>query len=316
MSMNNKKPDAQALKTSPNPGVCQNCSSVLQGHYCHNCGQDSREHSRFLGSVLLDLLDNLLSYDSRVNRTLVPLLIKPGYLSNEYIAGRRVRYINPFRLYLFASVIYFLLLSVSGQFVAVDSSNIAGVSESGSEQVTTDNQVVLPDADNDIQVDLSPQMQDIEVWLTDKIKKLDNVGSEKFSRLVMDSIPPIMLLLLPVLALILKLVFFRSGKNGKVYYVEHFVVVLHSQSFLFILFSLLQFLTIVFSMLEGSQWLVTFASFVAVCWALIYIFLMLRRVYGQSRFITAVKYLVLLFTYAGLALLLTLLALAWNIVKI
>lgn len=58
----------------------------------------------------MDLLDNLFSYDSRVYRTLVPLMTKPGFVCREYLAGKRVRYLPPFRLYLFASIIFFLVV--------------------------------------------------------------------------------------------------------------------------------------------------------------------------------------------------------------
>ena len=67
---------------------CQNCDTPLQGHFCYNCGQEELNDTHFFGAVILDLLGTFFSYDSKVNRTLMPLLIKPGFLSNEYISGR------------------------------------------------------------------------------------------------------------------------------------------------------------------------------------------------------------------------------------
>ena len=93
--------------------LCQNCETPLYGAFCHHCGQSSQSSFRFFGGILKDFLGGLFSYDSRVNRTLIPLLVKPGYVIEQYLLGRRVYFLPPFRLYLFASLVFFLLLPLA-----------------------------------------------------------------------------------------------------------------------------------------------------------------------------------------------------------
>jgi len=87
--------------------VCQNCGTPLFGEHCHVCGQPVKGMIRPLSSMLHDVADTILNIDARIFRTLAPLYFRPGFLSNEYFAGRRVRYVTPFRLYFFLSVIAF-----------------------------------------------------------------------------------------------------------------------------------------------------------------------------------------------------------------
>ena len=73
---------------------------------------------RHFTSIIGDFLDTVLNIDARVFRTLWPLFAKPAYLSCEYFAGRRVRYVSPVRLFVFLSIVTFFVarmtLSVSG----------------------------------------------------------------------------------------------------------------------------------------------------------------------------------------------------------
>jgi uncharacterized protein DUF3667 len=100
--------------TPPPPGtVCANCGAPLYGEYCYHCGQPVKGLIRHLSGVLGDVFDTLLNIDSRVLRTLPALYSKPGYLSREYFAGRRVRYVTPFRLMFFLCLIAFFVMQVS-----------------------------------------------------------------------------------------------------------------------------------------------------------------------------------------------------------
>ena len=104
----------------PTPGVCDNCGQSLQGEYCHICGQHERSYIRNVFSLISEILGELGSWDSRLLRTMVPLLFRPAYLSNEYIVGRRVRYVPPIRLYLFVSLIFFLTLTFVARIIPDD----------------------------------------------------------------------------------------------------------------------------------------------------------------------------------------------------
>jgi Protein of unknown function (DUF3667) len=90
---------------------CLNCSAVMHGDFCYACGQPKKGLIRHFSSIVGDFFDSVLNLDSRTFRTLWPLYFKPGYLSNEYFAGRRVRYVTPLRMYFFLSVVAFLVIS-------------------------------------------------------------------------------------------------------------------------------------------------------------------------------------------------------------
>jgi len=90
--------------------TCTNCHTPLEGPYCGQCGQEVNSTLKYFGTVILHLLEDIFSFDSRAKRTLIPLLTKPGYLTQEYFDGKRVLYVPPLRLYLFISIIFFLSL--------------------------------------------------------------------------------------------------------------------------------------------------------------------------------------------------------------
>jgi len=90
--------------------TCTNCQTPLVGPYCGQCGQEVNSTLKYFGTVILHLLEDIFSFDSRAKRTLVPLLTKPGYLTQEYFDGKRVLYVPPLRLYLFISIMFFLSL--------------------------------------------------------------------------------------------------------------------------------------------------------------------------------------------------------------
>lgn len=92
--------------------LCSNCGAELHGPHCYSCGQPVKGMIRPLSSMMHDVADTIFNIDSRIFRTLLPLYFRPGYLSNEYFAGRRVRYVTPFRLYFFLSVAAFLLMQI------------------------------------------------------------------------------------------------------------------------------------------------------------------------------------------------------------
>lgn len=89
---------------------CENCNHEFKGHYCPDCGQEVAEFNRPMGFVLYDFAGNFFSFDTRFFHTFWYLISKPGFLTSEFFAGRRVRYSPPFRIFVFLSFILFLLL--------------------------------------------------------------------------------------------------------------------------------------------------------------------------------------------------------------
>ncbi len=110
-------PAAPAAATMDSPARrCENCGSPLYGEHCFQCGQPTKGLVRHFSSILGDFFDTVLNIDSRVVRTIGPLLVRPGYLSLEYFAGRRVRYVTPMRLFLFMSLVAFFAVQLAVDF--------------------------------------------------------------------------------------------------------------------------------------------------------------------------------------------------------
>lgn len=90
--------------------VCPNCGAPVQGPFCYACGQSEKGMIRHLSAVMSDLADIVFNVDSRVFRSLRDLYFRPGYMTREYIEGRRARYVTPFRLFFFLCIFSFLAM--------------------------------------------------------------------------------------------------------------------------------------------------------------------------------------------------------------
>jgi hypothetical protein len=89
---------------------CANCTTPLNGTYCHNCGQLAHIH-RSLWHMVEELLHGILHFDNKAWRTLPALLWNPGQLTRNYIDGKRMRYMPPLILFLFLNFVMFFVFS-------------------------------------------------------------------------------------------------------------------------------------------------------------------------------------------------------------
>ena len=101
------------------PARCKNCDAALLGRFCANCSQAADVHVPTTLELAHELLEGLTHSDSRLWRTLTTLWFRPGKLTEEFVAGRRVAYLPPFRLYLILSIVFFLIASFIHMNVAV-----------------------------------------------------------------------------------------------------------------------------------------------------------------------------------------------------
>lgn len=88
---------------------CLNCGTIVQGKYCHNCGQENAEPKESFWHMVSHFFSDITHFDGSFFTTVKDLLFKPGFLSKEYMKGRRVSYLHPVRMYVFTSAIFFLL---------------------------------------------------------------------------------------------------------------------------------------------------------------------------------------------------------------
>ena len=164
---------------------CLNCGTAATGNFCAECGQENKAHAVSLGLLLADLLAEVASWDSRLLRTLLPLLLRPGFLTNQYNAGRLVRYLSPLKLYLTISVLFFLLLAWKDPLadaVVISPSGLHVTSRSGPPQAAT----------------VSRTNVLLEGAIVSRLLKAQQ-NKHGFVNALLNSIPKMMFLLLPVL---------------------------------------------------------------------------------------------------------------------
>ncbi len=274
----------------PQSAECLNCGTPLNSHFCPECGQKNKEYNLTFKDFFSVFLEELLDVDSRVLRSLRLLFTKPGFLTSEYVKGRRIRYLPPVRIYLVASVLFFVFLSLktiiptvrNNQFLK-EYQETGGIDESISQVIGK--QGTSGDEGSDKLNDMGIVAIDPD---SSKTNMTVTVGNQPFQLQegdllsnFSDNFAKMMFLLLPVAALQLKTLYWRRKKL----YIEHLVFSLHVHAFIF---SLL-ILTIILDY-KLTMWFVIISS-------LIYLYMAMKQFYDQSYTKTATKMVLLLAAY-------------------
>ena len=97
----------------------------MHGRWCAQCGQPAIDYRRSFRHVIVDVLDSFLNWDSKFFATIGWLIARPWRLTNEFLAGRRVRYLHPLRLYLLASILFFFAVNYWAKSIHLDPSKLS-----------------------------------------------------------------------------------------------------------------------------------------------------------------------------------------------
>jgi hypothetical protein len=89
--------------------TCLNCGTTVTERYCSHCGQENIEPKESFAHLLGHFFADVTHYDAQVFTTIKDLVIRPGFLTNAYNAGKRTSYLNPIRMYIFISALFFIL---------------------------------------------------------------------------------------------------------------------------------------------------------------------------------------------------------------
>jgi hypothetical protein len=100
--------------------ICLNCNAALVGRYCHVCGQENIEPKETVWSLISHFFYDITHYDGKFFSTTKYLITRPGFLPQEYIAGRRARYLHPIRMYVFSSALFFIIFYSLFSFKGMD----------------------------------------------------------------------------------------------------------------------------------------------------------------------------------------------------
>lgn len=162
------QPVLESQPDEPRRARCPNCQEELHGPWCYQCGQNQRHINRFFLSLLGESFEEVFALDSRVVKTIFSILFRPGFLTTEYFAGRRARYVPPLRLYLIASVLFFFMLSMQ-VFTTSESTPIKMSSSSAGLNITLDDDEVDQEAIDE----LAKTMPEVADEITKELDKLE-----------------------------------------------------------------------------------------------------------------------------------------------
>lgn len=250
------------------PGAaCRNCGEPLLGNFCWSCGQEAVDLRPSFRQLVGELVGDVLNLDTKLLRTLKPLLFQPGAVTRDYLEGRRVRHVTPLKIYLIAALIFFGLVA----FLPRTSVSVVTQGErhtgggAGNLKVSFELPAHYPVFDQALQ----------------RASARAKAHPQEFGHAVFDNLPRAFFLLLPVFALLLKL--FYWPQDG--YYLDHLVFALHYHAFVFLALTLLLVL--------GRPWVPGAVAWLVgtliVAGLAVYLPLALRRVYGGSWWATMLK---------------------------
>lgn len=301
---------------------CLNCGTQITDRFCSHCGQDKKDFQKTIWEILADFAASIFDLDGKIPRSLWPLLVKPGKLTIEFLEGKRKSQINPFQLYAFFSFVFFLtafyLPNFSEREISKFEPNLKiNATKSTSGSLKTETQ---PDSSfgaqvqrackyafsayepngllhhyDSVQRSLPKDQRDGLVTGYFRMKMhafgdrlvTDKTVTNNFLEIVKENIPNTLIFLLPVFALILKLLYIRKPFH----YVGHLILSIHLFCFLFFLGS---FMFIVNAILPNQSDVFQTLGLIAIP---VYFVLAMKRVYRQSLRKTIFKYCIATFCF-------------------
>lgn len=285
---------------------CLNCGTPLlaENRFCSNCGQMNRSPRQSLGEWIREFFASFLSVDSKFIHSIIPLLVKPGKLSEDYIAGKRARYIHPIRLYLAVSILMFFVISLNKN--PSQTVQVSGLKSDSTAEGTIPDEALqfnLSDGDTaswwyekDVIAEYLSENKnpswvavqretDVENSFSNRfffteVNKMYGMDVDSFGQYIFRKLPIVLFLFLPFFTLWIHLLYLRKG----LLYTEHLIFAFHTQTAFFTLLLLSNLAKMAFNWDISAIVLLIF---------MIYLYLALRRFYKQSRFVTVIKYVLL-----------------------
>lgn len=311
---------------------CLNCNAQVHGKYCHICGQENIEPAESAWHLVTHFFNDITHFDGKFFSTLKLLITKPGFLSAEYKRGRRANYLNPVRMYIFTSFIFFIILfsvfkigekDITGTSArtavpdavveAMDSTEFANFTKGinrgkvltreeynswkNKSSITIVGNAYRDKKEYDSLVKAGKVK---EGWFMRKLTQKNFAINEKYKdnkdkaiTSILDKFihyfPQILFISLPFFALFLTLIYYR---HKDYFFVSHGIYSVHLYIYYFIVLLLMVGVDELREKI-GGNWPV-WANFVLTLALLIYEYKAMRYFYGQGRFKTIIKYILVL----------------------
>lgn len=312
------KPDRLPLKINDaEHPECLNCGASNPDAFCPVCGQKRIPRNHDVWALVKEFLGTYLSFDSKFSRTLIPVLFKPGFLTNEYRFGKRASYIPPIRLFVFVSIVFFLLVAILPDTSQISFGETPGENAALLSQDSTQAATIDPD-DAGIEIDATREVGDTlyifgesyplfdtyEEYLAyreglinkpnfvvdlvmQQAHKLEGEDPDELNKNLkknfIELLPKLVFLVMPFFALILKLLYLRR----RFFYEEHFIFALHFHTFIYLSLLPLLMLSYVWDL----------ATLIFPILAISYLFIAMRRVYAQKFWKTFLKLILTMGAY-------------------
>lgn len=317
---------------------CLNCNTEVQGRFCHVCGQENIEPKETVWHLISHFFQDITHFDGKFFSTVRYLITKPGFLSTEYMKGRRASYVNPIRMYIFTSAFFFLLFfsffkpdkaddikaettinkKTLTQIAKMDSAAFADFTRNiNKEDDKPDTPMTRAQFQAYVDTVLetgNPNLMNIKYktrqeydsalkagkddnWLERTfVYKLIDINTRykgrrldvfrDFKELLLHSLPQLLFLSLPLLALLLKLVYIR---RKEFYYVSHGIFSLHLYIFVFIALLVIFSLNSLNNMLHW--WPISVLIFFLYLGLFFYQYKAMRNFYKQRRAKSIIKFI-------------------------
>ena len=326
---------------------CLNCNAVVDGKYCSVCGQENLEPQESLWHLIGHFFNDITHFDGKFFSSVKYVITKPGFLTAEYVRGRRMSYLNPVRFYVFTSFLFFLIFF--SFILNMDEFKIKEDQNTELSKKSSDNlDAVLNNMGIDSLKKIKKKKQGnrngnilgtskyrdkkeydslkllgltketgLGKLLVEKGFKMnekngnDNVRTQnEFVDNLLHSIPQTLFFTLPLFALALQLLYMRSSKH---YYVSHVIFTIHLYIFIYIDFLLIYFLEKL-SHIKYLHWLTTVEIVLGLA-IFYYAYRAMRNFYEQGRGKTLLKLFILSFALIIISVIFAILLFTLSIYK-
>jgi len=295
---------ANALESEPGHAICANCGAALSGPFCSQCGQKEEEIKRPVREFVEHALEAFFHFDIRELRS-TALLLKPGEMTAQYLAGRRARFVPPVRLYILVSLFFFLAIWATD--TAIVQFYDARAPENGTTTGASLGTRLLSPLDKNLSPGAAAAADKIHIleidgkvpdWIAHVSAGLKRGAADPklLNERLSELFPRAMVALVPIFGILSWLLYLGRGR----YLIEHLIFALHFHTFAFVLTTAL---ILIRPILPGG-----FAGWMFFLPAGLYLAVALRRVFGGSWFGTIWREIILLLLYdmvftAGMAFL-------------
>ena len=281
---------------------CQNCGYTVDKAYCSKCGQKNTETRQPFHHLFTHFVEDLTHYDGAFWKTVAHLLLRPARLTREYLIGKRQTYVPPVKLYIFVSFVTFLLLNFT---ITPDEEQHTAAKEEQVDEMSTDGKNSLQILDKEYQSYEDFEKQQMALpkdertgtvgrWILRKIFDANEreLSDAKILEGFIHTIPKVLFLYMPLFAFWLWL--FHGKKRW--YFFDHGIFTLHYFSFLLLLCIIYIILHFIFGIIlseDAANFAANTVSTIFTLYAIFYFFRSHSRMYGENRWISRLKGVVL-----------------------